>query len=160
MLVSLIAGGVFCASAQQSYTATIVAGGLMPATATRSGSAVVIPAVSGLAADSTGNVYFSSNAQYLSGSNAVFMLTPNGALTRIAGNGIAGFSGDGGPATAAQLNGPSSLAADNSGNLYILDVNNLRVRKVSPNGLSVAAKRGTSSAVEREPRVGLRSGLR
>jgi streptogramin lyase len=51
-----------------------------------------------------------------------------------AGNGQPGFSGDGGPATAAQLSIPRGLAMDSSGNLYIADSGNARIRKVSPNG--------------------------
>ena len=53
----------------------------------------------------------------------------------MAGNRTAGFSGDGGPATKAQLSAPSGSAVDNSGNLYIADYVNLRVRKVSTNGI-------------------------
>ncbi len=122
-------------TAAQPYTVTTIAGGQMPATAAYSGSLIVIPALSGLAADSAGNIYFSSGNQFLGGSNVVFKLDSAGTLTRVAGNGIAGFSDDGGRATAAELNGPGSLAVDNAGNLYILDGNNIRVRKVAPNGL-------------------------
>ncbi len=59
---------------------------------------------------------------------------PNGGptqITTVAGNGSAGYSGDGGLATAATLNGPSSVAFDASGNMYIADSNNLVVREVA-----------------------------
>jgi DNA-binding beta-propeller fold protein YncE len=53
-----------------------------------------------------------------------------GVITTIAGNGTSGFSGDGGPATKAQLSEPHSLSFDRHGDLYIADVRNNRVRKV------------------------------
>ena len=55
-----------------------------------------------------------------------------GKLTTVAGNGtgISGFSGDGGPATAAQLNGPTDVFVDKSGNIFIADANNNRIREV------------------------------
>ncbi|MBW1817714.1 MAG: hypothetical protein JRJ60_11210, partial [Deltaproteobacteria bacterium] len=53
-----------------------------------------------------------------------------GIITTVAGNGIGGYSGDGGPATQARLNSPYGMAADASGNLYIADYGNNRIRKV------------------------------
>jgi sugar lactone lactonase YvrE len=53
-----------------------------------------------------------------------------GIITTFAGNGIAGFSGDGGPATSASLNGPSGLALDASENLFVAEYNNSRVRRI------------------------------
>jgi sugar lactone lactonase YvrE len=57
-----------------------------------------------------------------------------GTIVTVAGTGAAGFSGDNGPATQAQLNWPAGLALDAAGNLYIADTLNQRVRKVSPDG--------------------------
>jgi sugar lactone lactonase YvrE len=54
-----------------------------------------------------------------------------GIITTVAGNGVAGFSGDGGAATSASLSGPQGLALDEAGNLFIADSNNNRVRKVA-----------------------------
>ena len=51
-------------------------------------------------------------------------------ITTIAGTGVAGYSGDGGPATAAQLNQPHSIALDPADNVYICDINNNRVRRI------------------------------
>lgn len=53
-----------------------------------------------------------------------------GIITTIAGTGESGYSGDGGPATAARLNKPHSIALDHAGGLYICDIGNHRVRKV------------------------------
>ena len=58
-----------------------------------------------------------------------------GIITTIVGYGVPGFSGDGGPATAARLNGPGHIALDNVGNLYITDMLNNRIRKVDTFGI-------------------------
>jgi serine/threonine-protein kinase len=57
-----------------------------------------------------------------------------GIITTVAGNGAAGFSGDGGPAREAQLSHIGSVAVDGAGNLYISDNDNNRIRKVDPSG--------------------------
>lgn len=57
-----------------------------------------------------------------------------GIISTVAGNGKAGFSGDGGPATGAQLYNPFGVAVDATGNLYIADTSNSRIRKVIPGG--------------------------
>src|SRR5260370_28651151 len=56
-------------------------------------------------------------------------------ITTVAGNGKAGYSGDGGPATQASLNEPQSLAFDAAGNMYIADLLNRVIRKVTPDGM-------------------------
>jgi trimeric autotransporter adhesin len=83
----------------------------------------------GVATDGVGNLYFASL-------NCVFKLDQNGVMTRVAGNSRAGYSGDGGPAISAQLNnGPGGIAADGVGNIYVADLYNNRIRKVSPAGI-------------------------
>lgn len=64
------------------------------------------------------------------GSHRVRLLKPDGLLTTIIGNGTPGFSGDGGPATRAQLNLPLALALDSSGNIYFSDRGNRAIRRV------------------------------
>ncbi|NDC41111.1 MAG: T9SS C-terminal target domain-containing protein [Chitinophagia bacterium] len=66
-------------------------------------------------------------------------------ITTLAGSGVAGFAGDGGPASAAKLNNPYGVAADTAGNVYITDCDNNRIRKVARNGIiSTIAGTGTS----------------
>ena len=77
----------------------------------------------GLAVDGAGNVYISD-----AGASRVRMVIAGGLIVTIAGNGSAGYSGDGGPATAAQLNAVAGIALDAQGDLYIADQNNNVIR--------------------------------
>src|SRR5262249_55111275 len=61
--------------------------------------------------------------------------TPNGVITTVAGNGVRGYAGDGGPAVSAKLDRPSDLVADAAGNVYILDKGNGSVRKIGADGV-------------------------
>jgi uncharacterized protein (TIGR03437 family) len=120
--------------AQTQYAISTVAGGAPPATpAPAAGATIGSPWA--VALDGAGNIYFASV-------NSVFKIDASGQLTRIAGNGRAGFSGDGGPATTAQLNQPFSLAFG-GGYLYIGDSANNRVRRVASDGtISTVAGNG------------------
>ena len=90
---------------------------------------VVLTLVDGIATDPRGNIYISHRSQ-----NRIRKLSPNGTITTIAGNGIAGFSGDGVPALESSLNFPAGLAFD-KGNLYVADRNNHRIRKIDLKGI-------------------------
>ena len=93
----------------------------------------------GVAVDSSGNVYVADF-----NNNAVRKIS-NGAIVTVAGNGSGGFSGDKGPAAAAQLNGPAGVAVDAAGDLYIADSRNYRLRMVTPDGnINTIAGNGTS----------------
>ena len=89
-----------------------------------------IAAPGGVAVDSLGNLYLAEI-----GSHRVRKVDQNGIITTLAGNGAAGFSGDGGPATNAQLNTPRDVAVDRSGNVYIADSSNFRIRRVDSSGI-------------------------
>jgi sugar lactone lactonase YvrE len=115
--------------------------------APRAGDAVPIGSPVAVTTDAAGNVYFSSEPA------SVYKLDNQGRLARVAGTGTPGFSGDGGPATSAQLDFPwikypeyladpidyspmiAGLAVDASGNLLIADAYNNRVRRVDANGI-------------------------
>src|SRR5262245_45418851 len=83
----------------------------------------------GLAAGPDGSVYV-ADAQ----THRVRQFTPGGIIRTVAGTGVPGFSGDGGPAISAQLSAPYGLALDNAGNLFIADLGNRRVRKLARDG--------------------------
>jgi DNA-binding beta-propeller fold protein YncE len=87
--------------------------------------------------DAEGNMYISDGGIYCGGpgGHTVRKVDPDGTITTVAGTGEAGFSGDGGLATKAQLNVPMAVAADREGNLYISDDFNYRIRKVDKEGI-------------------------
>jgi len=100
----------------------------------------------GMTVDHAGNVYIADAAN-----QRVRKISQSGIVTTVAGNGISnGYSGDGGPATSAQLNYPSEVVVDSQGNLYIADVGNQRVRKVTPDGIisTVVEAYGRALAVD------------
>lgn len=83
----------------------------------------------GVVVDGGGNVFIAE-----AGGNRVREIDPAGVISTFAGTGVAGSSGDGGPATEATLNGPTGLALGPGGYLYIADTGNNRIRRVSPDG--------------------------
>jgi sugar lactone lactonase YvrE len=85
---------------------------------------------SGVAVDSTGNIYIADTSN-----DRIRKITVSGVISTVAGNGNRGYSGDGGPATAAQLSNPSGVAVDFADNLYIADTSNNRIRKVTAAGM-------------------------
>ncbi len=70
-------------------------------------------------------------------------VTSSGTITTLAGTGTAGYGGDGGAASAAQLNRPQGVAVDSSGNVYVADSQNARVRKISGGSISTVAGNGS-----------------
>jgi trimeric autotransporter adhesin len=120
----------------QQYTISTVAGGAPPSTPVAATS-ISIGRPQRVTADAAGNFYFTSL-------NCVFKVDSGGTLTRIAGNSRAGYSGDGSPATQAQLNAPAGLAIDASGDIFIADAGNNVVREITPDGkIQTVAGNGT-----------------
>jgi len=95
----------------------------------------------GLAFDAAGNLYIADFSN-----NCIRRINTSGNITTIAGTGAAGFSGDGGSATSAKLNNPIGIAFDISGNLYITDAANSRIRMVNTSGnITTIAGNGTAT---------------
>jgi uncharacterized protein (TIGR03437 family) len=99
----------------------------------------------GLAFDANGFLYVAD-----SGNHAIRKIAPSGAITTVAGNGFPGFRGDGGPATAAMLREPSGVAVDPTGDLFIADTANHRVRRMNKAGLIVTYAGNGSSGMAYE----------
>ena len=129
----LIAVAACPATFCQTYTISTFAGGGLPTNL--AGTSANLDQPSSVAVDSAGNVFF-AEPNY----NAVFRLdAKTNIITVAAGSGAPGFSGDNGPATAAQLYAPQSVALDSAGNLFIADADNSRVRKVSSGTIATIA---------------------
>jgi trimeric autotransporter adhesin len=93
----------------------------------------------GVCSDAAGNIYISDY-----GNRRIRKIDTSGNIATIAGTGSNGFSGDGGPAIAAQLNSAINIAVDIAGNIFIADMNNDRIRKIDANGIiSTIAGSGT-----------------
>ncbi len=96
---------------------------------------------SAAAADAAGNLYI---ADYFN--QRIRKVDPTGVITTIAGDGNASFSGDGGPATAAELNLPNDVVVDAAGNIYIADSGNNRIRKIDTSGIMTTVAGGLQNA--------------
>ena len=106
---------------------TTVAGNGTPGYSGDGGAATLaeLDGLQSLAVDASGNLFIADTYD-----NVIRKVGTNGIITTVAGNGIGGYSGDGSPATSAELNGPYGVAVDASGNLFIADLYNNRIRKV------------------------------
>lgn len=110
-----------------------------------------------IAVDSQGNVYITEHLGH-----RVRKVAPGGITTTVAGTGLPGFSGEGGPATQAQLQFPNDLAVDGAGNLYIADSS--RIRRITPAGIISTFAGGGDQVGENVPalqsRIATVTGLR
>ena len=95
---------------------------------------------SGVAVDAGGTVYVADLSNH-----CIRAISPAGIIRTVAGTGNAGYSGDGGPATSAQLNQPYGVAVDAAGTVYVADVSNQRIRAISPAGV-IRTVAGTGTA--------------
>ena len=93
----------------------------------------------GVFVDPQGTLYIAD-----SDNNRVRKVSTDGIITTIAGTGTAGYSGDGGQATSAQLNGPGGVFLDAQGTIYIADSLNNRVRKIVGGNITTIAGTGTA----------------
>jgi sugar lactone lactonase YvrE len=117
---------------KQDGRITTIAGGGKPVSGNGDhspASMALLGVVSDIAIDGAGNLFLSEPFTH-----RVRKVGADNIITTIAGTGEAGFSGDGGPAEAARLNTPGGLAVDAADSLYIVDILNHRVRKVSRDG--------------------------
>ena len=94
----------------------------------------------GITVDKNGNLYIAD-----ADNNRIRKVTALGVISSIAGVNIDGFTGDGGPATDAQIFFPTSVAVDNAGNIFFSDTGNHRIRKITPDGI-INTVWGTGSA--------------
>jgi len=104
------------------------------------GTSASLNGPSGVAVDGSGNVYVADQLN-----NVIRKITSAGIISTIAGTGVAGYNGDGIAATTAQLNLPAAVAVDSSGNVFIADFGNNRVREVASSG-SISTVAGTGVA--------------
>ena len=140
LFFALLFPAVF-ATAGVSYTINTIAGSDWVGDNGAATAAILLQA-DGIAADAAGNTYIADAANH-----RIRKVSRAGTITTIAGTGVPGFSGDGGPAAAAQLNSPYGLAFDGFGNLYIADLGNARVRRIGVDGnIATVAGGGAVSA--------------
>ena len=129
-LISLILMLTFSSGIAQTVITTIAGNGV-PGFSGDLGPAVNSEVLFGYRAieDRQGNIFIAD-----AGNNRIRKIDPAGIITTIAGNGTAGYGGDGGPALAAALREPSDIVMDDFNNIFIADYGNHRIRKIDPSG--------------------------
>ncbi|MCE7992289.1 MAG: T9SS type A sorting domain-containing protein [Roseivirga sp.] len=121
---------------------TTIAGSINAGFADGTGSAASFNSPSGIAVDASGNLYVADQLNH-----SIRKITATGVVSTIAGSGTSGFAD--GTGTSALFAGPFGIAMDRSGNLYVGDENNNRVRKIDANGVvSTLAGNGTTGKLD------------
>ena len=131
-------GLLLAASATAQHTITTYAGG--GPEKVQAVSAALGSPVSVTGPDGSGNFFVAAQAAH-----RVFKVDPSGQITVLAGTGVPGFSGDGGPAESAALSGPSGVALDSAGNIFIVDWQNARLRRVDATTGVITTVAGTGA---------------
>jgi uncharacterized protein (TIGR03437 family) len=134
-------GGNYVRRISPTGIITTVAGNGLTAYAGDGSPATNFPVnnASGLALDRAGNLYIAD-----SNNHRIRRLSPDGTISTVVGTGVAGFSGDGGPASQARLRGPTGVAIDARGVIYIADRENQVIRRIDASGVisTVAGRQG------------------
>ena len=135
------AGAQAILSVKPTAKASTVAGTGSTGYAGNNGAATsaTFAAPSAVAYDSKGDLFIADT-----NNNVIREVSASGVVTTVAGDGVQGFSGDGGPATSAELNTPTGIAIGPNGGLYIADSQNNRIRKVSNGIITTVAGNGTA----------------
>ena len=147
---ALACAGLWSTPAQAQAVLTVTPGRLVataagtgtPGYTEQNGPAIsaALASPAALAYDAAGNLYIADANNHVIRK----VLKSGGTITTIAGTGAAGFSGDGGAATAAQLDTPTGIALDGSGNLFIADSHNHRIREMTDGVITTIAGTGTA----------------
>jgi sugar lactone lactonase YvrE len=133
--------GVIRQVATNGVIATVAGGGTNTSANGIAATNAALAYPRGLATDAFGNLFFSDTS-----SNRIRVVSAAGIVTTVAGTGAAAFSGDGGPATNATFNYPWGMALDGSGNLFVADFGNCRIREIAVNGtVTTVAGNGTTN---------------
>ena len=144
--IFLIAPGLFAQAAGTINTIAGTGGALFSGdggAATLAGLNVAVD----VAADRDGNLYIANQFNH-----RVRKIAANGIITTVAGTGVPGYSGDGGPAVNAQINTPTGVFADTAGNIYIAEPGNQRIRKVDLTGTITTIAGNGSKELQRRRR--------
>jgi sugar lactone lactonase YvrE len=107
-----------------------------------SAAAALLSIPNGVAVDGSGNLFIADTGN---GSIRKVILSTN-IISTVAGQGLGGFSGDGGLATSAKMSSPEAVAVDSNGNLYIADTGNYRIRKVTKSTLLITTVAGNGTS--------------
>jgi uncharacterized protein (TIGR03437 family) len=136
-----------CSLAAQTYSARTLAGTSYNGDGNPATAAILVQP-EGIAIDALGSVFIAD-----AGDNRVRKIDTTGRISTLAGVGFGGSSGDGGPASAARINAPYDVCVDNLGNVYVADLGNGRVRRITPDGkISTFAGGGILGADPLNPR--------
>ena len=134
-------------SSPQTSSAHILYNGAFTVSQSETVAASVYDLVTGWSIETSAS-FFISNPSTINSSSTVnvpaFSTLSPGEITTVAGDGTWGYSGDGGPATSAEMDSPESVAVDAAGNFYIADTQNNCIRKVDTSGvITTIAGNGT-----------------